>query len=76
MATHDVPDQVVRRIVGPRAKYSNFYKSLTCQALDNFFEIHRPAVWLHGHHHISYREAYGGTEFIGLGELCHIDLEV
>jgi predicted phosphodiesterase len=76
VATHDVPERVVRAIIAPRARYTHFYKSMTCQALDNLFEIHRPAVYLHGHHHISYRQVYRGTEFIGLGELDYIDLEL
>lgn len=76
VVTHEVPDCVVRRVIAPRARYTHFYKSRTCQALDNLFEIHRPAVWLHGHHHITYREVYRTTEFIGLGECAYIDLEI
>ena len=76
LATHDVPEEVVMAIIAPRAHYTHFYKSRTCQALNNLFEIHRPSLVLHGHHHISYREVYKGTEFIGVGESEYIDLEV
>jgi predicted phosphodiesterase len=76
VATHDVPDEVVRAVVAPRAGYTHFYKSRTCQALQSLFDIHRPAICLHGHHHISYRQVYKGTEFIGVGECDYIDLEI
>jgi predicted phosphohydrolase len=76
LATHDVPDEVVRAVIAPKAGYTHFYKSRTCQALQNLFDIHRPAVCLHGHHHITYRQVYKGTEFIGVGECNYIDLQI
>lgn len=76
LATHDVPEEVVVAIIAPKAGYGRLYPSRTCQALQNLFEIHRPAICLHGHHHISYRQVYKGTEFIGVGERDYIDLAI
>ena len=76
VATHDAPEDVVKGVIGPMANYLTNYPSRNSSALQNLFEIHRPAVWLHGHHHISYRKVYRGVEFIGVGACEYIDLEV
>lgn len=78
VATHDLPESACQVIMGMGGlkKYTHPETSRTRQALDNLLDMHKPAVWLHGHWHVSYRKVYRGVEFIGVGECEHIDLEV
>lgn len=41
----------------------------TSIALDQMWNIHKPKVWIHGHHHKSARYKLLNTQFISLGEL-------
>jgi hypothetical protein len=45
------------------------YKSHTSVLLANLFEVHRPALWIFGHHHVSLYRNILGTEFKCLSEL-------
>jgi UDP-2,3-diacylglucosamine pyrophosphatase LpxH len=50
-------------------------KSKTRQALDRMFEIHKPKLWIHGHHHMNLMRDIEGTRFVCLDELSFIDIE-
>jgi hypothetical protein len=39
-------------------------------------EIHKPDLWIHGHWHWNYWMIHQGVQFIGLGELSYVDLDV
>lgn len=71
VVTHDCPRAVIARVM-------NIYEdgSVTRRALDNILELHRPELWIHGHFHHDYHMMYKGTEFIGLGELSFVDIEI
>jgi len=73
VATHDLPESACAAVMRNLYAYPNH--SRTRQALDNLLDIHKPAVWVHGHWHVSYRQVYRGVEFIGVGEGHHLDLE-
>ncbi len=32
------------------------------------FEALQPKIWVHGHHHVAYREQWMGCQMIGLGD--------
>lgn len=49
-------------------------KSRTQQAMDVMFKLHKPALWVFGHHHKSIDKKFMGTRFICLGELQFIDI--
>lgn len=42
--------------------------------LQNLFEIHKPKLWVFGHHHKSFDKTILGTRFICLNELEYIDI--
>ena len=71
MATHDCP-----ALVYPVFGYTPSKLCRTTSFFDNLFEIHKPDVWLFGHHHISTRQNIKGTEFICLSELETLDTEI
>jgi predicted phosphodiesterase len=78
VATHELPESACQIIMGMSGlrQYTYPETSRTRQALDNLLDIHRPSVLIHGHWHVSYRKVIKGTEFIGLGECAHLDLEI
>lgn len=76
VATHEAPQGITDHVIAHINNYSRSYPSRTSMALQAMFEIHKPAIWLHGHHHVSYRRVVLGTEFIGVGEHEFIDLDL
>jgi predicted phosphodiesterase len=71
MITHDCPDFMVPRYIGP---HSRMYENITNWALGELFKIHEPKLWLHGHHHLSSTITYGKTKFVCLDELETYDI--
>lgn len=71
VVTHDCPTNVIALVM-------NIYDDgcRTRKALQNMFEIHKPDLWVHGHFHHDYHMVYKGTEFLGLGELSAVDIEI
>lgn len=78
VATHDLPESAAQFIMGTHGlkQYSYRDNSRTRQALDNLLDMHKPAVWLHGHWHVTHRTMYKGVEFIGLAECDYLDLSL
>lgn len=72
MITHDCPSDVRYIVRGGHHFYDN--PSRTTQALSSFFWIHKPKIWIFGHHHIPVDEVVDGTRFICLPELGFIDI--
>lgn len=72
VATHDCPTIMAHEIKSQH----EWDKSKTRQALDRMFEIHKPDMWVFGHHHINMVRDIKGTRFVALDELSYIDIEV
>jgi len=70
--THDFPKSVIYPLF--KAQYAE--DSITRQALSAMFEIHQPELWIAGHWHIHRKEIINSTQFVCLGELQHMDIEV
>lgn len=68
--THDCPQFAYRDVLG----YEMIIKTRTAQFLEAVWEIHKPDVWIFGHHHVNKDVRIGNTRFICLGELETIDL--
>lgn len=61
VATHDCPIDVYRTM----DSYKLWFKpSRTSQALSSMFYIHKPKIWVFGHHHIPFDKEIDGTRFI------------
>ena len=65
MITHDAPKRFL-------AGYT--HHSLTRNALDMMFEIHKPSLWVFGHHHTPHSDTMDGCHFICLGINHYIDI--
>lgn len=70
MVTHDCPTIVASQLVSLHQQDS----SRTRQAFDTMFEIHKPKLWIFGHHHMNARGIVRDTEFICLDELETVDI--
>jgi len=62
LLSHDCPQQLVDLLWGYEA-------TNTRKLLDVLLEIHRPKLWVFGHHHKSINVVVDGTRFICLNEL-------
>ncbi len=76
IVAHEMPESLTY-IVCAKQHITKFDDtSITRQFLDNILEIHRPELFIHGHWHVNHHTVYNGTEYIGLGELNYVDLEL
>jgi hypothetical protein len=50
------------------------FKEATQLLGDELLKIHRPKIWLNGHFHKSFQDEIGGTRFVSLAELEHVDI--
>ncbi len=62
VVTHECPAYLKMILCGEAA-------DATSICLDQMWASHKPAVWIHGHHHKSQRLTLLDTEFVSLGEL-------
>lgn len=69
IVTHDMPMSLMEPFFGYKP-----YSNLTILALDAIFAIHKPEIWIFGHHHIAIDTVVDGTRFICLPELGTITL--
>lgn len=76
VVSHECPETVVNRVLRAKSKYKYDITSVTRQCFDNLMEIHQPDLWIHGHWHFDHHTVHNGIEFIGLGELSYVDLEI
>lgn len=72
VVTHDCPTIMAHEIHSQH----EWDKSKTRQALDRMFEIHKPNMWIFGHHHINLMRDIDGTRFICLDELEFVDINI
>lgn len=72
VVSHDGPMPIIHYIMG----HHTHDNSRTQQALTSLLHIHRPKLWIFGHHHKSFDETYEGCRFICLAELEYIDIEL
>jgi hypothetical protein len=63
MLSHDCPQSVCEELFG----YTD--KPITRQGLQIMLDIHKPDLWVFGHHHISKNIRIGSTDFVCLKEL-------
>lgn len=79
MITHDCPQFFsTKYIVDEGLAMGNVaYKTVTGQALEVCFDMHKPKLWIFGHWHHTLDVTVDGTRFICLNELdyCDIDTE-
>ena len=59
--THDCPQEILHLFYGGDCKVDR-----TNSILQNCFEIHRPTLWIFGHHHRNWKNVYKDTTFICL----------
>lgn len=62
MVSHEAPAYLKIMLCGQATDQTSI-------ALDQMWAIHKPQVWIHGHHHQSCRYKIAGTQFISLAEL-------
>lgn len=76
IVAHEMPESLTYIVCSKcnMTKYDD--PSITRQFLDNILEIHKPDLFIHGHWHVNHHTIYQGVEYIGLGELEHVDLEL
>lgn len=72
MFTHDCPTMAANALDSHHS-WDNFK---TRTAFDSMWEIHKPEMWIFGHHHMSKAMDIQGTRFICLDELAYIDIEL
>lgn len=78
MITHDCPDDVSSRMFfGPNWDAKKM-PTRTGAALQAMLDIHQPEYWFFGHWHMTYKYQHPGirTQFMCLGELDYIDIEL
>lgn len=61
--SHECPTAPLAQMFG------HYNPSATSKGLQVLFEIHRPALWVFGHHHKAMRATINGTEFCCLAEV-------
>lgn len=76
VVSHECPESVIARICHTQGKFKYDIPSVTRRCFDNFLEIHKPDLWIHGHWHLSAHTMYKGVEVISLNELDYVDLDV
>jgi len=64
VATHDCPTTAFERILG-----GNVIRNRTQSAFEEMFRIHKPELWVFGHHHRSVEAVIEGCRFRGLNEM-------
>jgi hypothetical protein len=76
IVSHECPDSVISRVCHTKGMLKFDIPCTTRKCFDNMLEIHKPDLWVHGHWHIDYHMVFEGVEFIGLGELSYLDLDL
>lgn len=76
IVAHEMPESLTYIVCSKCNKTKYDDPSITRQFLDNMLEIHKPDLFIHGHWHVNHHTIHKGVEYIGLGELEHIDLEL
>lgn len=72
--SHDCPQSFYPEVCMPIPGLP--YGSRTSQGLQSLLDLHRPELWVFGHHHKSITKAIDGTTFRCLAELETMEIEV
>ena len=72
VVSHDCPSNILPLVL-PRGSLPETNR--TAQAMQAMFDIHRPLLWIFGHHHTNSWNGIGKTMFRGLGELDWINVK-
>ncbi|HAU39113.1 MAG TPA: hypothetical protein DCX07_15540 [Phycisphaerales bacterium] len=73
VVSHECPTVAKEHAVCNFSKIS--HSSRTETALQRMFEIHRPEIWVFGHHHYRVDVRIRGTRFVGLNEMIRGPIE-
>ena len=76
VVSHECPDTIISRVMHDECMFKYDIPCTTRKCFDNMLEIHKPDLWVHGHWHLDYHRVINGVEFIGLGELSTVDLDI
>lgn len=74
MVSHDCPWQFYPYVITNYDKMTESPNN-TARLLDAIFNIHKPKLWIFGHHHHNYVTEYEGTRFICINELSYLDVD-
>jgi predicted phosphodiesterase len=66
--SHDCPHSIRKTLFGISDK------SLTSSGLEALLDLHKPHIWIFGHHHRSINQIIEGTQWICLKELEYIEI--
>lgn len=77
MLSHDAPEVAGRVIIeaGHGLFGPNYRPSRTSSILQRCFELHKPKLWVFGHHHVAMDMVIQGVRFQCLPELAYADIE-
>lgn len=76
VVAHDIPDPAVDAVTAKHNMTKYDLPSITRQFLTIMVEEHKPSLFIHGHWHINHHTVVDGVQYIGLGELNFIDLDI
>lgn len=76
MISHECPASVIPNVTNRNYYYGQeLIPSMTANLLDTMLEIHKPKIWLFGHHHKNVHFYSQGTNFSCIQILDYIDFD-
>jgi predicted phosphodiesterase len=74
--SHECPASVIDSLAGFKTWDGEpILPSMTARMLERMFFLHKPKLWLFGHHHKAFDATIEGTRFVCLPELGFLDFE-
>lgn len=74
--SHGCPTKIIDLVTKDRPHFGRFRPSSTAQAMQTMWEIHRPELWIFGHHHRDFMTKMQPTLFVCLDELKSMDVSI
>jgi predicted phosphodiesterase len=75
MISHECPASVIEMVAGFKTwDGEEIRPSMTANLLEQMFDVHKPHLWIFGHHHKFFDMNVKGTRFICLPELACFDI--
>lgn len=71
MVTHDCPDSIKHILV-----HWDIIPTRTGSALTHMLSIHKPKLWVFGHHHRNLMTNIDGTQFLCVRDCDYVDIDV
>lgn len=76
MLSHECPASIIDMLAGFKTwDGAPIRPSMTANVLEQMFNIHKPLLWVFGHHHKAFDMTVEGTRFVCLPELACFDFE-